>query len=89
MSRKLGSSLARARKHSSANMVISSFFKICGDELHRVENAERMGRKLDAQADKHVQVAGEFLGESQDAFQVKHGGSSFLKKIAARAFAWG
>jgi len=87
MSKKAGSSLARARKHSNANMVKTSFFKICGDGLHRVEDAERMVRKLDAQADKHVQVAGEFLGESQDAFQIKHGGSSFPKKIAARAFA--
>ena len=46
--------------------------KFAGDGLHRVENAERMGGKLNAQAGKHVQVAGEFPCESQDAFQVKH-----------------
>ena len=48
-----------------------------------------MGRKLDAQADKHVQVAGEFPGEGQDAFQIKHGDYSFPKKIAARALRGG
>jgi len=70
-------------------MVITSFFKICGDGLHRVEDAERMGRKLNAQADKHVQVAGERSDESHDTFQVKHGDTFLSIKIAARAVARG
>ena len=57
---------------------------LLGMGLHRVDDAERVGRQLDAQADKHVQVGGDFLCESQDAFQIKHYGSTPFIKIAAR-----